>query len=184
MPSAARRTVRWHGVEAEFAPVRPSGISSLPEVAACDCSRYGCRGFGPDTSVRTSCGLQGLMVEPYFNVRTEPAHNGCVQIVLAGEVDLATHDVLFRAAADTMLKIRPGDVDMIEVDLAGVSLLDAASIGVLLAVEKLARDRGIQLRIRGATGLPLQALEITGALTQLGGKSGTVRPSSGPEAPR
>jgi anti-anti-sigma regulatory factor len=52
-----------------------------------------------------------------------------------------------------------------------VRLLDASAVGVLLAAHNRARRVGVGFRVRGATGIPLQVLEITGVLGVLGGKS-------------
>jgi anti-anti-sigma factor len=124
------------------------------------------------------------MVVQYFNVHMERVVDGRLRIVAAGEIDLATGDVLFQVATDVISTTRHEGIEVVDVNLAGVTLLDAAAVGVLLAVQNHARDRGIQVRIEGATGLPLQVLEITGTLAQLGGKSATTGRAPAPRDPR
>jgi RNA polymerase sigma factor (sigma-70 family) len=59
------------------------------------------------------------------------------------------------------------DAAGVVVDLSRVTLLDASSISVLLAVRDRLRTRGGALLVTGAGGLVLRALEITGAAKTL-----------------
>ena len=79
-----------------------------------------------------------------------------------GELDVATapalRDALRRAAAT--------GCSLVVVDLSGVTFVDSTVLGVLVEVHRaLAPERG--LRLVGATGLPLRALQLTGLDTVL-----------------
>ena len=84
---------------------------------------------------------------------------------LFGVVDLAARARLEYVLSEQVGADGAGDV---EVNMAAVRLLDASAVAVLVRVrdELAARDR--RLRVTGARGLVLEALEITGAAKQLG----------------
>lgn len=87
---------------------------------------------------------------------SEPGASVAV-VRVEGEVDMAVA-ALFRAALEE--RIHP-HCDLV-VDLAGVTFLDAAGVGVLLEVEGAAREVGRTVRIRNATGIVARVLQITG----------------------
>lgn len=60
---------------------------------------------------------------------------------------------------------------IVEVDLAQVTFLDAAGVGTLVAVCNRARAHRVRLRVRGATGLVSQVLEVCGVEHMLGAKA-------------
>ncbi|MFI5911784.1 STAS domain-containing protein [Dactylosporangium sp. NPDC051541] len=115
-----------------------------------------------------------------FGVQVGPVADGCLRIAVTGEVDLATSEVLFVVAADALAGTDAARAGTVEIDVSGVTLLAASGIGVLLAVQNRAREQGIPLTVRGAVGLSLAALEITGTLKQL---EGEVAPDQ-PDRPR
>ena len=84
---------------------------------------------------------------------------------LFGVVDLAARARLEYVLSEQVGADGAGDV---EVNMAAVRLLDASAVAVLVRVrdELAARDR--RLRVTGARGLVLEALEITGAAKHLG----------------
>jgi len=82
-----------------------------------------------------------------------------VRISVVGEVDIATSDRLFETLARLL---RAADITRVEVDLSAVTLLGAAGVSALLAAHGMARRAGKDLRVEGASGLPLKVLEITG----------------------
>jgi anti-anti-sigma factor len=100
--------------------------------------------------------------------RVEPSDGATVRVTVAGTVDFAVGDQLFDALVAIMAA---DDVRDVEVDVAGVELLDASAVGVLLAARNRAGTVGVGFRVLGATGLPRQVLEITGVLGLLGAKS-------------
>jgi RNA polymerase sigma-B factor len=57
--------------------------------------------------------------------------------------------------------------DQVVVDLAGVRLIDASAVGVMLRVQEQLQERGGSLRVQGAQGLALEVLEITGSAKAL-----------------
>ncbi|SDM17293.1 STAS domain-containing protein [Allokutzneria albata] len=80
-------------------------------------------------------------------------------VTVAGEIDIATAPRL-----RTALLAECGDHDELVVDLAGVSHLDCAGVGALLA----ARAAVGRLRLVGAHGIVLRVLEILGVDKGLG----------------
>jgi anti-anti-sigma factor len=104
---------------------------------------------------------------PRFEIRVEPTVNRRTRMIVAGDIDPETSEMLFDELVDVL---SAGDTRHVEVDLADVTLLDASGIGVLLAAQHRADTAGKALSICSATGLPLQVLEITGALGRLHGK--------------
>ena len=64
-------------------------------------------------------------------------------------------------------RLDAGDVHLVA-DLSKVRLLDASAVAALLRVQGFAEQRGGSLRVVGAAGLVLKALEITGAAKPLG----------------
>jgi anti-anti-sigma factor len=105
----------------------------------------------------------------YFAVRAQQAVDGLIRIPVVGAVDLATSEVLFQVVLGA-LRRAPHCADRVEIDMSAVHLLDGSGIRVLLSVQVHARDLGLDLRVCGASGLPLEVLEIAGVLHRLGGK--------------
>ena len=105
----------------------------------------------------------------YFAVRAQRAVDGVIRIPVIGAVDIATSEVLLQVVLGA-LRTAPRHADLVEVDLTAVHLLDASGIKALLAAQTRARDLGLDLRVCGASGLPLEVLEIAGVLHRLGGK--------------
>jgi RNA polymerase sigma-70 factor (sigma-B/F/G subfamily) len=71
-----------------------------------------------------------------------------LRVALFGQLDSGVHELI--------------------VDLSRVRLIDASSVGVLLQVQQHAEEAGGSLRVLGASGLVLEALEIVGAAKALG----------------
>jgi anti-anti-sigma factor len=115
------------------------------------------------------------VAEPaYFQVQVLPpvpdrSTGGVARVVVVGEVDMAATGALSRALARAA---RLRGVDVIEVDLAGTTFLDAAAIGAMLAARNAAVAQRKHLTVCGVTGLARRMLEITGALGVLNGKNG------------
>jgi stage II sporulation protein AA (anti-sigma F factor antagonist) len=105
---------------------------------------------------------------PRFDVRVESMIDGVSRVTVWGEVDPVVSEMLFEFL---VCALSVDGVRHITVDLANVTLLDASGIGVLLAAQNRADMAGKVLSVCNATGLPLQALQITGALERLHGKS-------------
>lgn len=90
---------------------------------------------------------------------------GTVRMLVYGELDTPHTDVLQNAVADLLRGPRPPAID---VDLHGVSFLDAAGIRALLQCHADAERQGCRLRVTGAAPGPYRVLEITGLLDHLG----------------
>lgn len=93
--------------------------------------------------------------------------DGCVRVVVAGEIDLATSGLMLGGLVDALTR---DGLTRIEIDLSSVRLLDASGVGALLAVRNRAAASGVQFEASGAAGLPRRVLELLGLLDILGGK--------------
>ena len=95
---------------------------------------------------------------------SERAENS-VLLQLSGE--LANHfwsDHIRRALEDDFVN---DAVDVIRVDLSGVSFLDSYGVATLVSLLKESRDRGKSFVIEGAQGQVLEKLGVTGVLKVL-----------------
>ncbi|MGE0877143.1 MAG: STAS domain-containing protein [Acidimicrobiia bacterium] len=81
---------------------------------------------------------------------------------LAGEIDLATIPVV-RQRLHAAVAARPGQV--VVVDLADVTFVDSAGIGILLGARRRARSSGGDLRLVGVSGRVAVALDQAGVGT-------------------
>jgi anti-anti-sigma factor len=86
-----------------------------------------------------------------------------VSVVLEGEVDLSTADVLSNLLAEVLAE-RPSKV---VVDLAGVSFLDSTGIKCLLAAQTAAASGGCRLVVRRPTRAILRIFTICGVAETL-----------------
>ncbi|HEX5497012.1 MAG TPA: STAS domain-containing protein [Mycobacteriales bacterium] len=90
---------------------------------------------------------------------------GVVELVVAGEVDLASAPVLnaaIKRAAD-----EPG-VAVLRVALAEVTFLDSVGLSVLVAGRNLAEERGLTFAVRHPSRQAHKVLGLTGLLEVLG----------------
>ena len=111
----------------------------------------------------------------YFDVRVERTVDYLARVPVIGKVDISTSDVLLQVLLGALTA---DGTWRVEVDLTKATLLDASGVGVLLDARRQALARDKELRVRGATGLALQVLEITGVLGLLDGK-GDTEPRNG-----
>lgn len=88
-----------------------------------------------------------------------------VQVVVAGEVDLATADQL-RDSLLGVIEVGSGGLE-IQVDLARVTFLDARGIGALLDACSAARRSRIRLTVHRPQDIVRRLLEITGVAAEL-----------------
>lgn len=100
-----------------------------------------------------------------FGVELSPSSGGAVRVTVHGTVDLRVHDLLRAMLAEAVAVPETWEV---EVDLAGVRLLDAGGVGVLVGELQKANAAGKTLRVSGVRALPLTVLEVTGADKILG----------------
>ena len=107
-----------------------------------------------------------------LDVRMVSRVDRLVRVAVSGVLDLVTSDALFDVLTGALTD---GDTEHLEIDLGGLTLLDASGVGVLLAVRNRALRFGKTIRVCGAIGLPLQVLEITGVLGLLNAKTPIAR---------
>jgi anti-anti-sigma factor len=102
-----------------------------------------------------------------------------VRVAVTGEVDMATATVL----RDRLLDVLDGQSpSVLEVDLAGVTFLDCAGLGALVAVCKAAVRTGRQMRVTHPQPFVREVLAVTGLLTLLAtaiDEPGALVPESG-----
>jgi anti-anti-sigma factor len=83
-----------------------------------------------------------------------------LRLLVRGDVDLVSHEQLREALN---IAVSATDQRPIEVDLRGVTFLDAAGVGIMVGGYNAAHRRGLTLRVVGAAGIVRRVLEITGA---------------------
>lgn len=83
---------------------------------------------------------------------------GAVVVAVAGDLDIATADQLFREAGDVL---RAGEPTTLVLDLSGVSFLDSSGIGTLVELRNVATDSGGALVLRKPSERTRRLLEIT-----------------------
>lgn len=85
--------------------------------------------------------------------------------VVEGELDLASAPRL-RELLEAAAGGSPGGC--LVVDVSRVRFLDCTAVGMLLEVRRRAERTGCDLRVSGASGMPLEVLEIAGVAKRLG----------------
>jgi anti-anti-sigma factor len=86
-------------------------------------------------------------------------------IVLYGEVDYATALDL-RAAISATLSA--GDVDVIIVDLAGVTFLDSTGVGTLVVATRICHDLRVEFRVCDPSPFIAKLFTVVGVAEMLG----------------
>jgi RNA polymerase sigma-B factor len=86
------------------------------------------------------------------------------RFVVHGQLDLASAPLLRAALEDALT----GPATTLTVDVTGVDFLDCTAVGMLLEIRRQADHHHHTLRVTGATGLPLEILEIAGVAKRLG----------------
>ena len=89
---------------------------------------------------------------------------GTVRVVVAGEIDLSTTELLRAGLLGVLFARLPR---RIEVDLAGVTFLDCGGLSVLVVVGAAAARTGCQLRITNPQPIARRVLDLTGLLAGL-----------------
>jgi anti-anti-sigma factor len=84
-----------------------------------------------------------------------------VRVAVTGELDLATAPAL-RGRLVHVLHEQSGNI--LEVDLAGVTFLDCAGIGALVALRNVALVAGRQMRVTHPQRIVRRILDVTGVL--------------------
>jgi anti-anti-sigma factor len=118
-------------------------------------------------------------MSPQLHIDTTYPSPATARAAVVGEVDLATAQVL-REGLLHVLRTRPPAV--LDVDLSGVTFLDCAGIGALVAIHNAAVAGGCQMRVTGARPIVRRILDVTGLLSILTAPSDQAqRPAMTPE---
>jgi anti-sigma B factor antagonist len=83
------------------------------------------------------------------------------RIIACGEIDISTSGRLYRGVLDVLRRQRPS---RIEVDLAGVTFLDASGVRALLMSQTAAAEVGCRLTLIKPSRMARRVLEIVGLL--------------------
>ena len=84
-----------------------------------------------------------------------------VRVAVVGEVDIATAPTLRETLLNVLDRRAPAVVD---INLAGVTFLDCAGVGALVAVTNAAALTGARIRVTHARAVVRQVLSLTGLL--------------------
>jgi anti-anti-sigma factor len=98
--------------------------------------------------------------------------------VLCGEIDMGSRDT-DRDAFETFLASADGP--MWVVDLTAVSFMDSSGLGLLVAVNRAAKSRGVSVLLRGPTLAIRRLLTITGLSSLFDIEAPTVADESQPD---
>ena len=98
---------------------------------------------------------------PQLHLDTSWPSPTTARVAVVGEVDLATTPVLRERLLRVLRDQRP---DLLDVDLAGVTLLDCTGLGALVAVRNAAIQAGRQMRVSHPQPIVRRVLEVTGLL--------------------
>ena len=91
--------------------------------------------------------------------------NGRLVLQVAGELDLAVTAEL-RSAADNALAAE--GVELIVLDLEGVTFIDSTGLGTLVEIRNAAMQRGAAMRLDGVQAAPARVIEIAGLADAFG----------------
>ncbi|HEX4811453.1 MAG TPA: STAS domain-containing protein [Nonomuraea sp.] len=91
---------------------------------------------------------------------TTSRHDGTVTVTVSGELDIATTELL-RGRLLWLLQ-ESGRAQAVVLDLRRLSFIDAAGLGVLVALHDQARRRRTPLRLTGVPPAMRRLLRVTG----------------------
>jgi anti-anti-sigma factor len=83
------------------------------------------------------------------------------RVSVVGELDMATAPVMRERLVRVLQAQRPA---VLEIDLAGVTLLDCAGVRALVAVRTAALQVGCRMQVRHLQPIVRQVLDVTGLL--------------------
>lgn len=112
---------------------------------------------------------------PQLHIDTSRPSPTLARVVVIGEVDLATAPLLRHRLMSVLHDRTPA---VVEVDLTGVSLLDCAGLGALVAVRNAAVHTGQEMRVSHLRPIVRRMLELTGLFGVLAGPVGEPPPES------
>lgn len=100
-------------------------------------------------------------------VSTHPLNNGVIRLDAAGEIDMATVDVLVKELHEA---VTAAGVSRVEVDFGGVTFCDSSGIAALDEAYGGAQRRGVTLRLVNLQPPVSRVLELTGLLDVFTGR--------------
>ncbi len=82
-----------------------------------------------------------------------------LELALAGELDMAA---TFKLEPELERLLDAPDVSRLECDLAGLSFVDSAGLGLLLALHERAQDRGIAMTVVSVSAPLRRLMDVSG----------------------
>lgn len=82
-----------------------------------------------------------------------------LELTIAGELDMAA---TFKLEPELDRLLEEPDVRRVQCDLAGVSFVDSAGLGLLLALRERAQDRGIEMTVVSVSAPVRRILAVSG----------------------
>jgi len=102
-----------------------------------------------------------------LRVRHDVDPSGSVRMILTGEIDVSSVDLLARGLAAVPA------TDSLVIDLAGVTFLDSTGLAALVVAHRRAAAAGRTLAVVNARGIVRRVLDITGMFPILAGRDPT-----------
>lgn len=94
--------------------------------------------------------------------------NGSVRMILTGEIDMSSVDLLAWGLATAPA------TDKLVIDLANVTFLDSTGVAALVVAHRRAAATGRKLVVVNARGIVRRVLDITGTFPTLAGRDTTA----------
>jgi anti-sigma B factor antagonist len=98
-----------------------------------------------------------------LRVRHDVDPSGSVRLILTGEIDVSSVDLLTQGLAAVPV------TDRLVIDLAGVTFLDSTGLAALVVAHRRAAAAGRSLAVVNARGIVRRVLEVTGTFPILAG---------------
>ncbi|GEM_PF-809105 len=98
-----------------------------------------------------------------------------VMIVLSGEID---YDSAQDIRHSISMALAAGDIDVIDVDVAGVTVIDSTGVGTLVVARRICREYGVELHMCNPSPPVTRQVASLGAARVLG-----IPPAMTPAAP-
>ena len=102
----------------------------------------------------------GLTIQPPLSITTWRLSGDTIQLDVAGEIDMATSPKLRQALLDAIGAGGPGTA--VQVDVAGVSFIDAGGIGILVEAGSAAVRARVTLSLHRPSAIVRRLLDILG----------------------
>ena len=86
-----------------------------------------------------------------------------VEVVLTGELDLATYE----QAQERIAEAEHGRPALLVIDLAALEFMDSSGVRLVLRADHRAREQGRRVAVRLGTGAPMRVFQTLGLLNVL-----------------